>query len=203
MEQGLSTRPRFTRRFTIRPFRRRDVDSLLEAVLESLPELNHWLPWAHMGYGRSDAANFVRDSLRSWQEGRAYDLAIRRPDDPGRHIGNVSLWFLSRTFGTGEIGYWVRTDQTRRNVATEVVAATLEIAFEDLGMHRVILRIAEGNRSSERVAEKLGFTREGLLREEIRVRGKWLDHSLWSLLEREYRRNRDFYQHADWSPATT
>jgi RimJ/RimL family protein N-acetyltransferase len=37
------------------------------------------------------------------------------------------------------------------------------------------------------VAEKLGFTREGVLREELLIRGNWVDHSLWSLLDREYR----------------
>jgi RimJ/RimL family protein N-acetyltransferase len=37
------------------------------------------------------------------------------------------------------------------------------------------------------VAEKLGFTREGILREELLIRGNWVDHTLWSLLDREYR----------------
>jgi RimJ/RimL family protein N-acetyltransferase len=61
-------------------------------------------------------------------------------------------------------------------------------------MHRVILRIAVGNRASERVAEKLGFFREGILREEIKVRGNWLDHSVWGLLEHEYRKNAHLYR---------
>ena len=198
MDSALSTRPRFSPRFVLRPFKRRDVDPLLEAVLASIPELNQWLPWAHLGYGRPDAVNFVRDSIRSWQEGRAYDLAVRRVTDPQRHLGNVSLWFLSHPFKTGEIGYWVRTDETRHNVATEGVTAVLQVAFEELEMHRVVLRIAEGNRSSERVAEKLGFIREGVLREEIRVQGVWLDHSVWGLLEHEYRRNRNRYAAANW-----
>jgi RimJ/RimL family protein N-acetyltransferase len=37
------------------------------------------------------------------------------------------------------------------------------------------------------VAEKLGFTREGLLREELLIRGNWVDHSLWSILDREFK----------------
>lgn len=161
--------------------------------MASLPELNQWLPWAHLAYGKGDSLNFVRESTRAWQEGQAFDFTIRQIDDPARHLGNVSLWFVSQPFRTGEIGYWVRSDETRRGVATEVVARTLEIAFDELEMHRVVLRIAEGNRASERVAEKLGFVREGILREEIRVRGTWLDHSVWGLLEHEYRRNRDRY----------
>ncbi|MDP8959682.1 MAG: GNAT family N-acetyltransferase [Actinomycetota bacterium] len=188
MERTPSPQPRFSERFLLRPFRRRDVDPLLEAVLSSLPELHQWLPWAHMGYGRTDAAGFVRDSMRSWQEGRAFDFAVRRTSEPDRHIGNVSVWYVSHSYRSAEIGYWVRSDETGQNVATEASKAALQVIFEELRMHRAVLRIAEGNRGSERVAEKLGFTREGLLREEIRVRGAWLDHSVWGLLEHEYRR---------------
>ncbi len=73
-------------------------------------------------------------------------------------------------------------------------ARVLQIAFGDLRMHRVILRVAVGNRASERVAEKLGFFREGLLREEIKVRGEWMDHSVWGLLEHEYKKNLGVYR---------
>jgi ribosomal-protein-serine acetyltransferase len=190
----LSTDPRLSGRFMLRPFKRRDADDMTEAVQASQMELNEWLPWAHLGYSKSDAVNYIRDSIKSWREERAYDLAIRRAEDPDRHLGNISVWFVSRSFKTGEIGYWVRTDETSRGVATEVAARTLQIAFEELKMHRVILRIAVGNRASERVAEKLGFFREGILREEIKVRGEWLDHSVWGLLEHEYRKNAGMYR---------
>jgi ribosomal-protein-alanine N-acetyltransferase len=59
--------------------------------------------------------------------------------------------------------------------------------FTSLGYHKIVLRIAVGNLASDRVAEKLGFTREGVLREELLIRGNWVDHTLWSLLDREYR----------------
>lgn len=190
----LSTAPRFSRRFVLRPFRKRDADDITEAVLASLPELNQWLPWAHLDYAKNDATTYIRDSMRAWKEGRAYDFAIRRPDDPDRHIGNISVWHISRSFKTGEIGYWVRSDEASQGIATEVTARTLHIAFRELRMHRVILRIAVGNRASERVAEKLGFFREGILREEIKVHGEWLDHSVWGLLEHEYKKNVDTYR---------
>jgi ribosomal-protein-serine acetyltransferase len=178
----------------LRPFRRRDADEMTEAVQASHSELNQWLPWARIGYSKGDAVTYIRDSIKSWREERAYDFAIRPLDDPDRHVGNISVWFISRSFKTGEIGYWVRTDETAQGIATEVSARALQIAFDELHMHRVILRIAVGNRASERVAEKLGFFREGILREEIKVRGTWLDHSVWGLLEHEYKKNRAVYE---------
>ena len=188
IREPLSPADRPTERFLLRPFRRRDIDPLFRAVTASEPELAEFLPWAASPYTRARAASFVKESIHSWRERRAYDFAVRRPEAPARHIGNVSVWHLSRPSRSGEIGYWIRTDETGRGIATEVSRAALRIGFQELGMHRVVLRIALGNLPSERVADKLGFVREGVLREEIKVGDRWLDHSVWGLLEHEYRR---------------
>ena len=65
-------------------------------------------------------------------------------------------------------------------------------------MHRVSVRIAVGNTASERVAEKLGFLNEGLLREEVKVGSAWLDHTVWGLLEREWRVEKRRYEAEAW-----
>jgi ribosomal-protein-serine acetyltransferase len=157
-----------------------------EAVKDSLPELCEWLPWAHPNYTREEAAAFVRDSVAAWREGRAYDYAIRPISDPEFHLGNISIWSVSRLGRTGEIGYWVRSDRTSQGVATEVTTRMVRLGFEELDFHKINLRIAIGNRASERVAEKLGFTKEGVLREELMIRGRWVDHTLYSLLVHEF-----------------
>lgn len=193
MTRSIPVGPRHTARLVLRPFRRRDADALVDAVRASLDELTRWLPWAHRDYGRSEAIRFIRDSNAAWAEGRAFDFSIRRRDDPRVHLGNVSVWHTSRRERAGEIGYWVRTDATAAGIATEAASRLVRVAFEELGLHRVTVRIATGNRASERVAEKLRFTREGLLRKEVLVGGEWMDHSLWAILDEEFRANRDHY----------
>jgi ribosomal-protein-serine acetyltransferase len=180
-----------TERFVLRRFARRDADSLHDAVAVSLPDLGRWMPWAHDRYGKEDAVAYIRDSGQSWKEGRAYDFAIRRPQQPDHHIGNVSIWTVSRLGRVAEIGYWIRSDETSAGAATEVTRRMIRVGFDDLLMHKINLRIAAGNRASERVAEKLGFSREGILREELFIRNKWVDHTLYSLLEREWRQVRN------------
>ncbi|MDH3606409.1 MAG: GNAT family N-acetyltransferase [Acidimicrobiia bacterium] len=194
----LASASRFSPRLELRPFRRRDLDGLVEAAADSIADLNKWLPWAHAAYGRRDALIFLRDSVSAWGEGRAFDFAVRYLENPGYHVGNVSVWFVSRQSRVGEVGYWIRSSETRKGVATEAAARILEVAFEELDLHRVVLRIAVGNHGSERVAEKLGFTREGLLREELQVNGEWMDHSVWGLLEKEYRAMKTQYANAGW-----
>jgi ribosomal-protein-serine acetyltransferase len=198
MQRPLPTTMRSTPRLALRPFHRRDADPLVEAVWASLPELSRWLPWPHPRYGRGDALRFIRDSQAAWEDGRAHDFALRTRPDGAMHLGNISVWPTSRREQAGEVGYWIRTDQTRQGIATEAAARVLQVAFDEMALHRVVLRVAVGNRASERVAEKLGFVREGLLRKEVLVAGTWLDHSLWSLLDEEYRRQRPSYEERGW-----
>jgi len=186
MARHLPTRPRATPRLLLRPFRRRDAAALDEAVRSSLADLQPWLPWAN-GYDRGVAQRFIRESAAAWAEGRAFDFAIRAHDDPDRHLGNVSIWWVSRQNLVAEIGYWVRSDAAGAGIATEAAARVVEIGFEELAAHKIVLRIAVGNVASEHVARKLGFLHEGILRDEVRVGSTWLDHTIWSILEREWR----------------
>jgi RimJ/RimL family protein N-acetyltransferase len=170
----------------IQRFTKRDQATLDDAIRSSLPELNQWLPWARMDYEYADTTAFIRESMQAWKEDRAWDYSIRDKDKPDRHLGNVSLWTISKLGKIAEFGYWVRTDENSKGICTEAVECLLAEAFGSLGYHKVTLRIAIGNDQSDRVAHKLGFTREGVLREELLIRGNWVDHSLWSLLDREY-----------------
>lgn len=190
-----------THRFEVRSFRRRDTEPLLEAVRESIVDLHEWLPWAHLAYGRTDAVRFVRETGRAWREGKAFDYAVRPHDDPGRHLGNVSIWYVSKTFRAGEIGYWVRSSDAGRGVCTEAAATLVRLGFETLNLHRIMLRIAVGNEASERVASKLGFIKEGVLRDELQVHGTWMDHTIWGMLEHEYKRHRDRFDEIIGGPA--
>jgi len=156
-----------------------------DAVHASLPELAEWLPWA-IGYDRSVAQRFVRESASAWNDGRAFDFAIRLPEEPDLHVGNVSVWPTSAPNRAGEIGYWVRTDLTGEGIGTEVTARATQIGFEELGYHKLILRIAAGNERSDRIAKRLGYNYDGMLRHEVKVGDTWLDHSAWSILETEW-----------------
>lgn len=197
MPAAISPRPRYTPNYMLRPFRRRDLSSVDDAIMASLPALSKYLPWA-VDYNKNTTAHFIRDSAASWAEARAFDFTIRTAAAPEDHIGNISVWWISRPNLVGEIGYWVRSDATSRGICTEVAANVVQIGFEELGMHRITLRIAVGNRASERVAEKLGFSQEGLLRDEVRVGDEWMDHTIWGLLEHEWRAQRKRYASQEW-----
>ncbi len=175
-----------TERLWLRRFRPADARPLVKAVGESLPELSRWLPWAQGLYHLHNARSFIRNSNRSWRRGTAFDFWVGLKEEPDRVAGGVGIWYASRPQGRGEIGYWVRSDLTGAGLATEAAGALLPLGFEEMGMHRILMRIGVGNHPSRRVAQKLGFSYEGTAREEIMVRGQWMDHEVFSLLDREW-----------------
>ncbi len=62
----------------------------------------------------------------------------------------------------------------------------MQVGFEELEYHKIVLRIAAGNERSDRIAKRVGFNHEGTLRHEVRVGNAWLDHSAWSAIEDEW-----------------
>jgi [ribosomal protein S5]-alanine N-acetyltransferase len=80
------------------------------------------------------------------------------------------------------IGYIVNPAHCRQGVATEAVSTMVEFCFRELGLHRLQAFIHPDNAASLKLIERLGFRREGLLRENLRVGDEWRDDLLYALL---------------------
>jgi [ribosomal protein S5]-alanine N-acetyltransferase len=83
------------------------------------------------------------------------------------------------------IGYIVNPANYRQGIATEAVAAMLRFCFDELRLHRLQAFIHPDNAPSRALVEKLGFRREGLLRDNLRVGDEWRDELLYALLSTE------------------
>ena len=104
--------------------------------------------------------------------------------ETGEILGGASMHQLNWELGQAEIGYWLFPAARGRGVATRSARFLAEHAFS-LGIERVEARVFEGNPESERVLERAGFTREGVLRSLPRRRGGRADMTLYSLLPGE------------------
>ncbi len=82
-----------------------------------------------------------------------------------------------------EIGYIIDPAHHRKGIATEAVSAMLDFCFGELRLHRVQAFTHLDNIASRKLVEKLGFRREGLLRDNLRVGDDWRDDVLYALLE--------------------
>src|SRR5690606_27508035 len=102
--------------------------------------------------------------------------------DGRRFLGSCGLNHIDAAVGVANLGYWVRTRATGRGVAPEAAARVVEWAFAHTDLERIETLAAAGNRRSQRVAEKIGATREGVLRRRLAVFGRFHDAVIYSLI---------------------
>jgi len=109
---------------------------------------------------------------------RYFLAAVERAS--GRLVGEAI--FKRPSDVEGEIGWAVAGPDQGQGLATEIGRALLHFGFEDLRLHRLIARCEMSNHASERVMDKLGMCREGILREHLFARGRWWSSAQWSML---------------------
>ena len=171
-----------TKRLRLRALRRSDALPLHEAIEETLSDLVPWLPWARPGHTRTETRRYLRAARVAWSRHTAFEFVLEEQTS-GRVIGVTSLHRIDWARRCAGIGYWVRRSRARQGFATEGVEAVAGHAFATLSIHRLEALVALDNVPSQRVVEKLGFTREGVAREVEFVEGRFLDHFQYSLLD--------------------
>ena len=86
-----------------------------------------------------------------------------------------------------EIGYCVLPDERRKGYCTEAVQIMVDYLFLTRDIVRVQAHTHSGNKTSQRVLEKSGFKREGIIRKDSFIRGEWRDSCLYSILREEWK----------------
>jgi RimJ/RimL family protein N-acetyltransferase len=156
-----------TARLELRVPRWTDVAPLNAAICESFAELNPWMPWLADPQSLEETREFCLRASREREADTACALLMVHRAD-GVIVGGTGYPRLDLRVPKFEIGYWCRTSMTGRGYALEATAALTRHAFAHLDAERVELRIDDLNERSWRVAERLGFTHEALLRRDTR-----------------------------------
>ena len=165
----------------VRPYRPDDCDAIYEAVRESIPDLSPWVSWCHAYYSIDEAKFFLKTQAEWWKEGSVYNFAIIDAVDDV-FLGGCALNRIDRTNRFANLSYWVRSSRTGKGVASAASLLVARFGFEELGLNRIEIVVATSNVASQRVAEKLGATREGILRHRITVRDKVYNAVMFSLI---------------------
>jgi RimJ/RimL family protein N-acetyltransferase len=142
---------------------------------------------------------------QSWQspysvEQAAYaieSMAVADPEQPGwfqyaveltaehAHIGDVAVNLHDNRL-QADIGYSFAPERHGHGYATEAVRGVLDHLFRVRGLHKVSAECDARNVASYRLLERVGFRREGLLRQHSRVKGEWTDDLLYGLLAADF-----------------
>ena len=149
----------------------------------------------------AEAEELVTDAIEAFAKGtsfrwgvRARENALGNPSDAARErahppiIGTVSLFHLDEQNRRGEIGYALNSAYWGRGLMHEALMAVVAYAFDQNGLDlgRLEADLDPRNAASLRSLERLGFVREGLLRERWIVAGETTDSLIMGLLRREW-----------------
>jgi RimJ/RimL family protein N-acetyltransferase len=167
---------------TLRPWTIRDVDAIYDACQD--PEIAYWIPLVPTPYKRSDAREYVQRTKASWRNGTDAFFAVADAASDAV-LGSIGM----RLHGDGRatVGYWVASEARGRGVATRAVKLLSRWALDAVGLDRLELMAEPENAASCTVAERAGFTREGVLRAYLPTRRGRRDLVMFSLLPQDQR----------------
>jgi len=161
---------------TIRPVEPADAQELLDLRLANRDYFRRWEPDS-----RDPNRWYTLESIATWIADEQKRFVIV---EAGAVAGMVSLTGIERApFESAMVSYYVDAARAGRGLATRAVAEVVRFAFGDLRLHRLEAGTAVANVASQRVLERNRFTRVGLMRRHLMLRGEWVDHYLWERLE--------------------
>lgn len=166
----------------LRPYAADDVATIARlagdrAVADAMMTIPHPFP-----------ADQVRRYLESAaQEERAGTARYFAIESARQLIGGLAIHGIESEHQMAELSFWVGRPFWNLGQATSAAKAALPIAFDDLELNRLQAFHMLRNEASGRVLEKIGFSREGVLRQRVYKWGQWEDVAICSMLAGTYR----------------
>ncbi len=167
----------------LRLLEERDAAELYRLIDENRDYLARWLPWA-AGETLPGVHTFIKSTRRQLADNNGIQTAVIVDRRIGGVIGVHGIDWPNRSTS---LGYWLAEQFQGRGVMTAAVHAYTRHAFGAWELNRVELQAAVDNARSRAIAERLGFTCEGLLRQAERVGDRVHDVAVYSLLASEWR----------------
>jgi len=152
-------------RVLVRPYRADDADDLYAAIEASRDHLRPYMPFADET--EAELRDWLAHAMARWLLREELTVGVWEIAN-GRYLGGSGLRPHDWSIGFFEIGYWLRADAEGHGYMAETVRLLTDYAFTSLGANRVQIRCDARNTRSAAVAERCGFVREALLRNDSR-----------------------------------
>lgn len=170
----------------LRPPERNDYEPWVQARAASRAHLQPWEPeWASDEFSREAWRRRMRYYANELRSGSGRTFFIFRASDDAL-VGGATLSNMRRGASqAAEIGYWIAQSHTRKGYGSLAAGLVVAHGLEVLGLHRIEAACMPSNVASRRILTGLGFRREGLARDYLRIAGRWRDHLVFSKLAKD------------------
>jgi len=155
-----------------------DVDAIFNTIVNERDYLAEWLPFVEFTHEITYTRRFVENYLNSDKTDATFAIYFQ-----SLFVGVIGLKNTDPANKKTEIGYWLSESYQHRGIITLSCKALINYAFDRLQINRIQLKAATGNLKSQQVAQRLGFSKEGIERDgELHARG-FVDLVVFSLLK--------------------
>lgn len=138
----------------------------------------HHLPWVDSFVDQAGFDQWLARCLSGPNVG-----FIARERVSGAVVGVVNLnEIVGGVFQSAYLAYYGMAEFSRKGLMTDALRAAIDVAFGELGLHRLEANIQPGNHASIALVRRLGFRQEGFSPRYLRIGGEWRDHERWALL---------------------
>lgn len=163
----------------LRPLLLRDARALFTQVDANRARLRRWLPWPDATQSPADTRAFILRMRAQVRTGTGLSFGVWWRN---RLVGVAGFNWIDGTHHSAAIGYWLAEEAQGHGLMTAAVSALLRHGFRKLQLNRIEIRAGVRNRRSRAIPERLGFRREGTLRQAEWVNDRFVDHAVYGLL---------------------
>ncbi len=147
--------------------------------------LQTWLPTLDFTLSVNHSRKYINLSLEQYANREGLKCGIWYDGKLAGLIGHYKMdWMNKNTC----LEYWLGEEFSGQGLMTKACQAMVDYALNDLKLHRVEIRCAVENRKSRAIPERLGFEMEGIVREVEWLHDHYVDHALYSMLDRDWPR---------------
>ena len=150
--------------------------------------LREWMPWLDGNRTVEDRKEFIRGALGQFAANNGFQAGIWHGGRLAGVVGHHGIDWANRSTS---LGYWLAEEYEGRGLMTAACRALVDHAFGELGLNRVVIVCATGNRKSCAIPERLGFRQEGVHRQAEWLYDRFVDHALYAVLAAEWPPEKD------------
>jgi ribosomal-protein-serine acetyltransferase len=165
----------------VRPFSSGDASALYATVRNSIASLSSMFSWCHPDYTITEAEARVAHCMDAWERKIEFPFGVFSTHGP-ELLGCVGLNQINEAFRSANLGYWVGEAYRCRGIAARAASLVASIGFEELSFVRLEIVTLPQNFASQRVAEKVGATREAEARNRLMLQGRPTAAVVYSLV---------------------
>lgn len=163
----------------IRP-KQEHAPELFNLITDNSQYLSKFLSWPKYVVSVIDIECFITQANLQYESGQSDIFLIFHNSVLS---GVVSFNEFDRENNIGTIGYWIGEKFQGQGIATRAVKELITLGFADYDLNKVVIRTAVDNTPSALLAERLGFKKEGIARENELLNGIYVDHFIFSKLK--------------------